>query len=86
MMIDVLMKSTLLPFALAGVAAGSVAAQSAGAQVAQAAQEEFPSPSDFSPGYRDIGGVKLHYVKGGKGPRWYSWSMGSVRPGMSGGP
>ncbi len=49
---------------------------------AQAA-EEFPVPDGFTGDYREIDGVKLHYVRGGKGPlvlmvhgfgqTWYEW-------------
>lgn len=49
----------------------------------QATQEEFPAPAGFTPGYRAIDGVNLHYLKGGKGPlvllvhgfgqSWYEW-------------
>lgn len=27
--------------------------------------EEFPAPAGFTPSYRDVDGVKLHYLKGG---------------------
>ena len=47
------------------------------------AGEEFPVPEGFTGAYRDIGGVKLHYVTGGTGPlvmlvhgfgqTWYEW-------------
>ncbi|EZP49974.1 alpha/beta fold hydrolase [Sphingomonas sp. RIT328] len=50
---------------------------------APAAAEEFPTPAGFTPGYREAGGVRLHYLKGGKGPlvllvhgfgqSWYEW-------------
>ena len=45
--------------------------------------EEFPLPTGFSSAYRDIDGVRLHYVTGGQGPlvllvhgvgqTWYEW-------------
>jgi len=47
------------------------------------AAEEFPLPAGFTGDYRDVDGVKLHYVKGGQGPlvllvhgfgqTWYEW-------------
>ena len=47
------------------------------------ATEEFPVPDGFTGDFREIDGVKLHYVKGGKGPlvlmvhgfgqTWYEW-------------
>ncbi len=47
------------------------------------AHEEFPRPSGFTGGYREVDGVRLHYVAGGKGPlvllvhgfaqSWYEW-------------
>lgn len=33
------------------------------------AAEEFPVPNGFESAYREVDGVKLHYVKGGQG-RW----------------
>lgn len=45
--------------------------------------EEFPTPAGFTPGYQAVDGVKLHYLKGGRGPlvllvhgfgqTWYEW-------------
>ena len=45
--------------------------------------DEFPVPEGFTSEYREIGGVRLHYVKGGEGPlallvhgfgqTWYEW-------------
>lgn len=45
--------------------------------------EEFPTPVGFTPAYQTVDGVKLHYLKGGKGPMvllvhgfaqtWYEW-------------
>ena len=50
---------------------------------AAGAVEEFPVPDGFTGEYREIDGVKLHYVHGGKGPlllmvhgfgqTWYEW-------------
>lgn len=47
------------------------------------AAEEFPVPPGFVSAYREVDGVKLHYVKGGQGPlvllvhgfgqTWYEW-------------
>lgn len=47
------------------------------------AAEEFPVPNGFESAYREVDGVKLHYVKGGQGPlvmlvhgfgqTWYEW-------------
>lgn len=49
------------------------------------AAEEFPLPQGFTSGYQSVGGVKLHYVKGGSGPlvylvhgfgqSWYEWNQ-----------
>ncbi len=30
--------------------------------------EEFPIPDGFAPGFREVDGVRLHYVEGGAGP------------------
>jgi pimeloyl-ACP methyl ester carboxylesterase len=48
-----------------------------------AAADNFPIPTGFTSGFRDIKGVKLHYVEGGHGPlvflvhgfgqTWYEW-------------
>ena len=45
--------------------------------------EEFPAPDGFAPAYREVDGVRLHFVKGGAGPlvllvhgfaqTWYEW-------------
>ncbi len=54
------------------------------AQIAPApAAEEFPLPDGFTGAYSEIDGVRLHYVKGGRGPlvllvhgfgqTWYEW-------------
>lgn len=47
------------------------------------ADDEFPVPAGFTSEYKEIDGVRLHYVKGGKGPlvylvhgfgqSWYEW-------------
>ena len=47
--------------------------------------EEFPVPPSFTAAYREIDGVKLHYVTGGQGPlallmhgfaqTWFEWSQ-----------
>ena len=49
-----------------------------------ASGEEFPVPEGFTGGYREIDGVRLHYVTGGQGPlallvhgfaqSWFEWS------------
>lgn len=46
-------------------------------------QEEFPAPAGFTPAFREVDGVNLHYLKGGEGPlvllvhgfgqSWYEW-------------
>jgi len=53
------------------------------AAAASTAQEEFPAPAGFVPGYLQVDGVDLHYLKGGEGPlvllvhgfaqTWYEW-------------
>lgn len=50
---------------------------------AQTVREEFPTPSGFTPGFQTVNGVRLHYLKGGRGPlvllvhgfgqSWYEW-------------
>lgn len=50
---------------------------------AQTIKPEFPAPPGFKPAYQTVDGVKLHYLKGGKGPlvllvhgfgqTWYEW-------------
>ncbi|UPG83950.1 alpha/beta hydrolase [Luteibacter aegosomatis] len=47
------------------------------------AAEEFPAPEGFTPAFKDVDGVKIHYLKGGSGPMvllvhgfgqtWYEW-------------
>lgn len=74
-----LLKRAALALAVTAVPAALIAPVAR----AQSAQEEFPVPSDFTPGLRKIDGVNLHYVKGGKGPlvllvhgfgqSWYEW-------------
>ena len=49
----------------------------------QPTAEEFPIPEGFTGAYREIDGVRLHYVTGGAGPlvllvhgfgqTWYEW-------------
>lgn len=70
-----MLKSRLMRLcaALALFAAGPVFAQA----------DEFPAPAGFQSGYREVDGVKLHYVAGGHGPvvllvhgfgqSWYEW-------------
>lgn len=51
--------------------------------IAEKHVDEFPIPTDFISEYKDIDGIKLHYVKGGQGPlvflvhgfgqSWYEW-------------
>ena len=46
-------------------------------------REEFPTPAGFTPGFREAGGVRFHYLRGGTGPlvvlihgfgqTWYEW-------------
>ena len=53
------------------------------ALAAPAVREEFPTPGGFTAGYAQEEGVKLHYLKGGRGPlvllvhgfgqSWYEW-------------
>ena len=61
-----------------------LAAAAAPAAVAQPAPvEEFPLPAGFTGAYREVDGVRLHYVTGGQGPvvllvhgfgqTWYEW-------------
>ncbi len=48
-----------------------------------AEREEFPTPDGFVPDYREVDGVRLHFLKGGAGPlallvhgfaqTWYEW-------------
>lgn len=62
----------------------ALAAAAAPAAVAQPAPvEEFPLPAGFTGAYREVDGVRLHYVTGGQGPvvllvhgfgqTWYEW-------------
>src|ERR1700754_4476620 len=47
------------------------------------AAEEFPTPQGFTPAFKEVDGVNLHYLKGGEGPlvllvhgfgqTWYEW-------------
>lgn len=50
---------------------------------AQITREEFPTPAGFTPGFETVNGVRLHYLRGGRGPlvllvhglgqSWYEW-------------
>jgi hypothetical protein len=46
-------------------------------------KEEFPALAGFTPGYWQIEGVNLHYLKGGTGPLVLSFTV-MVRHGTSG--
>ena len=80
-MIVNLLKRAAMAFVLTTSLAGPLPA--ALAAPALAAEEEFPTPTGFTPAYADVNGVKLHYVKGGAGPlvllvhgfgqSWYEW-------------
>jgi pimeloyl-ACP methyl ester carboxylesterase len=73
-MFALMLKRTVCVLALFAAAATHSAAQP---------KEEFSAPKGFIPGYREIDGVKLHYLKGGSGPlvlfvhgygqTWYEW-------------
>lgn len=53
------------------------------ASSSSAAREEFPTPAGFTPAFRNAGGVRFHYLRGGSGPlavlihgfgqTWYEW-------------
>lgn len=55
----------------------------AGTTAASDLAEEFPVPSGFNGGYREVHGVRMHFVSGGTGPlvllvhgfgqTWYEW-------------
>ncbi|TCM02172.1 alpha/beta hydrolase [Sphingomonas sp. PP-CC-3G-468] len=78
------MKPYSISFALAALAMTVAPIQAAPRAVLPVAQEEFPIPHGFSGGYETIDGVKLHYVRGGRGPlvllvhgfgqTWYEWN------------
>ena len=71
-----LLKLLIFALVLATTTAPTVVAQ-------PAPVEEFPLPAGFSGAYRDIDGVRMHYVIGGQGPlvllvhgvgqTWYEW-------------
>lgn len=75
-----LMKQAALALTLA---AGAPAVHAASPDEPPRAAEEFPAPAGFTPGYRTVDGIDLHYLKGGKGPlvllvhgfgqSWYEW-------------
>lgn len=85
-MLPAISRSVALALALAvsGVGTGASVPTPAQAQTTTT-PEEFPAPAGFTPGYRDIDGVNLHYLKGGKGPlvllvhgfgqTWYEWNQ-----------
>lgn len=78
------MKPYSISFALAAFAMTATPIQAAPRAVLPAAHEEFPIPDGFSGGYETIDGVKLHFVRGGRGPlvllvhgfgqTWYEWN------------
>ncbi|MCG6122965.1 MAG: alpha/beta hydrolase [Microvirga sp.] len=81
-MLPHLFKSIVCALALTTTSVGALASSSSTEQV-QEAREEFPAPAGFTPGFRSVDGVNLHYVKGGKGKlvllvhgygqTWYEW-------------
>lgn len=68
---------------LKGMAFALMLATAAPAVAQPAPAEEFPVPNGFAAAYREINGVRLHYVTGGQGPMvllvhgfgqtWYEW-------------
>ncbi|MBB3974269.1 alpha/beta fold hydrolase [Hansschlegelia beijingensis] len=83
-MISSIFKRVALAFVL--MSAHQTAPQAAASEPverAQPAAEEFPLPEGFTSGFREVDGVKLHYVQGGSGPlvllvhgfgqAWYEW-------------
>jgi len=68
---------------LRGVAFAFVLATAAPAVAQPVPAEEFPLPAGFTGAYREVDGVRLHYVTGGQGPMvllvhgfgqtWYEW-------------
>jgi pimeloyl-ACP methyl ester carboxylesterase len=81
MMFSSLLKRVGVSLALTATLPGTTL--TATAAPAAAAQEEFPAPDGFTPGYAQVDGVNLHYLKGGDGPlvllvhgfgqSWYEW-------------
>ena len=78
-----MLTKTIKMFALSlALVVPAVAARPAAAPP-QAEREEFPAPPGFTPAYRNIGAVRLHYLQGGSGPlvllvhgfgqTWYEW-------------
>ncbi len=78
------MKPYSISFALAALAMTVAPIQAAPRAVLPVAQEEFPIPHGFSGGYETIDGVKLHYVRGGRGLPVPAASR-QMMPGVSGG-
>lgn len=79
-----MLKTLLTRVALtAALSAFSSALPARAAETPAQAAEEFPASAGFTPGYRTVDGVNLHYLKGGSGPlvllvhgfgqSWYEW-------------
>ncbi|NPD68486.1 alpha/beta hydrolase [Lichenicola cladoniae] len=78
-----MLTSLLKRSAIALALTTTLSAHAAPAAHAQPPHEEFPIPAGFSPSYREVDGIRLHYVKGGAGPlvllvhgfgqTWYEW-------------
>ncbi|MFS0828106.1 alpha/beta fold hydrolase [Pseudomonas phoenicis] len=83
------MKFHAIALAVAALAMGANQANAAQVQPARppavsAQQAEFPLPKGFTSAYETVDGVKLHFVRGGKGPlvllvhgfgqTWYEWN------------
>lgn len=79
------MKSLTLSFVLAAFVITGASVQAATQHATQMAQEEFPIPGGFTGSYETVDGVKLHFVRDGKGPlvllvhgfgqTWYEWNQ-----------
>ena len=83
------MKLPAIALAVAALAMGANQADAAQVRPAQppavsAQQAEFPIPKGFTSAFETVDGVKLHFVRGGKGPlvllvhgfgqTWYEWN------------
>jgi len=66
-MLSTVMKQAGLALALLSAVPGTAMAASAPATPSTSA-EEFPTPAGFTPGFQAVDGVKIHYLKGAKGP------------------
>lgn len=79
------MKSHLTSLAFAAFFVTATIAQAAPNKPTNVVTQEFPIPHGFTGGFEDVDGIKLNFVRGGKGPlvllvhgfgqTWHEWNL-----------